>query len=468
MATNGQLNSETAMTPYDLVSDFNPLEPIPPDDPRYVDLDAVTGGRPVLKRLVRGTAAVAGRPRWSRQIVSGLPGTGKSTLLNRLQRAFDEQGRDALVLRRDVSDLVEITGLPTPAELLAIMIVELQASLAEVPGALSDAGVLVPALRALYDALRPDEVTVSLGPVSLRKSLDPQTGSLAARLRAFTESELREFLPKALADGARLVEELQRATGKKEVVLVLDGLEKGAPRGRVDREEDARYRARAHVLYQNWIPKFELPCHRILSAPAGLVVSGGLGTHYINIEFIGMAKVMDRDRQPYQAGELALAGLIHHRHSDATRLLFGGRDNPNILRVVRASGGFLRDVIRLVANAVFENVDDIVPVPDAIWERVLRTHEVEVRDRVPLDPFSLLRKFHADPQTEGEVRSLRGLTEDEQGMTWGLIDRGVLLGYQNGERWFDLHPAFHGDPRLAPDFERRVATDQRPLDESGA
>lgn len=440
------------MKTLDLARFFNPLEVLEPDDSRHVELEGITSA----KRLLKGMARVIEDDEnggCTAQVVSGLPGSGKSTLLNGLQEVFDRRDTSTLVIRRDLSERIEIGGLPEPGELLGLALAELSLDLRHrtQPDATTDATTdhLLPSVQQFFAALQPETFGVDLATLSvgeLRKRMDPRS-SFTTRLRETGQTEIQEVLiPRARAAVAELLDRLRAASQRDRIVLILDGIEKSIPRGTHSEAEADQFHDAATQLYVSWIPSFVWPCHLVVTAPPGVFIAESLA-RYQRKFFVSMAKIRDIARHPYNAGEDLMLEVIRRRHPEAMRLLFGD-DEYWARKLVRLSGGFLRELIRLVREGIYENVDEISPIPSDVWLSLIDTYTHEVRSRVATDPFWVLREVNRGK----EFRRLENFPEGGRRVLWRMLDRGVVLGYQNGELWCDLHPAFEGDIRLEDSF----------------
>lgn len=433
------------MKTLDLARFFNPLEVLEPDDSRHVELDEITCARRTLydvARVIRSSRSA------TLQMVTGLPGSGKSTLLNGLQGVFDKLDSSALVLRRDLSLRGEIGGLPEPGELLGLALAELSQALCEHTRTDPAIHALLPGVQGFFAVLNPETFGVDLASLSvrgLRERMDPHS-SFTTRLRQTGQNETQEeLIPRARYAISELMEALGEASGRSEIVLILDGLEK-VPREFASETERERHHRAAKALYASWVPSFALPCHLIVTAPPGLYSVESLARYQGNY-FVSMAKIRDIARHPFAKGEDLMLEVIRKRHPEAMHLLFGD-DEEWARKLVRLSGGFLRELLRLVHQGIIGNYDEASPIPDDVWNSLIDRYTHEVRSKISTDPFWVLREVNRDTAH----RRLLNFPEAGHRVLWDMLDRGVLLGYQNGELWCDLHPAFVGDIRLEDSF----------------
>jgi hypothetical protein len=147
-------------------------------------------------------------------------------------------------------------------------------------------------------------------------------------------------------------------------------------------------------------------------------------------ELIPCIKVIDKDSgEACEAGIEALIEVVGKR-GDWQQLL-GERER--LVRLIAASGGYLRDLLRLlqatlrlaaqrealpvddeiVELAIADLRNDYLPIPrkDAVWlHRVATTHRAE------LDSGEALQQLAR------------------------FFDTHVVLCYRNGDEWFDVHP----------------------------
>ncbi len=415
-----------------------------PDDPRYVAIESYgeAFGPDVVADLSK---AVAWTTEGSVFFLSGTRGSGKSTQLLRLRDSLERRGFAAV--RLDAGDYLNLRQPVEVVEFLYFMV-----------GAISDAiaeSGWIPAeqaleqgwggLRAWMAGLRHrvkltpelelgggvDVPGIVSGKLSLKAELSKDE-SFVAELRRFLGARVSEFADQANQAVAGLVDALREAWprsqggGWKGLVVLVDSLDH--VRG-VDFHEVRR--ALAHLL------DTQSETIRLGAVRTVFIVPPWVLTDYAPMRRLANVKVHDRDQgSPYAPGLEALRELVRRRTpgGDVSRLF---ADPAELDQLLLASGGHLRDVLRLVRDICV--AADTVPF-DA--EAIARGRQAVRDGMLPLadDERECLRLVARDHQVPLK-------TQAEWEALAGLFDRHLVLGYRNGETWFDVHPLVAGDVR---------------------
>ena len=149
-----------------------------------------------------------------------------------------------------------------------------------------------------------------------------------------------------------------------------------------------------------------------------------------DVRMLTTVKVSDRDGADFEPGKEALIEMVHRRAPDGDYERLVGSDEA-LVNLIRASGGHLRDLLRLLREVCAAPLSAL-PAGPGIIDHAKAT----VRN-------TLL------PLAENEKEWLRrvaanndpGLESDEEwGTLAGLFDRHLILGYVNGEEWYGVHP----------------------------
>jgi hypothetical protein len=162
-----------------------------------------------------------------------------------------------------------------------------------------------------------------------------------------------------------------------------------------------------------------------------------------------MVKVQQKSGKPYKRGIDALVALIGARASLDT--VFADPRVPPYL--ARMSGGSVRDLIRLLFEAQsLARVDGKARIDQA------SARDAVQRVRVALEgafwPFRALAGIHqAKSLPEPEVADQSRL---EQARTFyaDLLIKGVVLEYDGGECWYDVHPIMREIPAFRDALNR--------------
>ncbi|RMF33035.1 MAG: ATP-binding protein [Chloroflexi bacterium] len=430
--------SYPAQTVDDTYHACHPELPLEPGDPRYVPLTPVRGGFDlsiVVAQCIQRTRP----PTFHRQLVTGHRGSGKSTELKHLQARLRDARYFAVYLDVEtVLDLGDITYLD----------------------------VLVAIARALDDAVRAEKIRLShklledldrwfaetvlteeqrrdvTGSLKAEFGVGPKVPLLSRMLVAITgqfqsgssrrveirrtlERELSVFLQRLndLINDART--RLARK-GWKDLVVIVDGLEKMhyavLPDGQST--HSAFFVAHAEQLKSPC-------CHIVYTVPISLVFNVNLGDAFPDpAVVIPMVKLTEKDGlTPYEEGRQALFEMIRRRVEVETVF----EDPDTVWQLIEASGGSVRDLMRLVRLACY-----------GATERITPAHVKQAIRSLILEYDRLLKEDYLDRLRQ--VAKQRYLPQDE--LSAQLLHHRLVLEYVNDERWANLHPAVRRSPRL--------------------
>ncbi len=412
--------------------------PLEPDETWYVDLYPDPGADPV-EQLVTGIEWSQGA---STHLFSGFRGTGKSTELRRLRRRLQRSGPYKVVL----CDLQDYLNLSSTIDISDFLIT--------LAGAFSDAleadGTLLgqdPGHEGYWTRflhfLRATDVEIAgldaavragAGSAGIKANLR-QDLTFRQRLREAMRGRLGALVDDThafLADCVRLLRE--RHGADTQVVLLLDSAEQ--IRGTsLSRAEDVY--ASVEALFANHADALRIrDIHVVCTVPPWLKIrSPGIGGAYSGSQLLPCVTVQDPDGRPVQAGLDALERVIRRR-GDWERLL-GRRDRLD--RLILASGGYLRDLFRLVQAVLRRARAGPLPVPERAVDQAL--HEVRNSylpvPRADAEWLARVRRTH-DPELvvhrahDGEDANLYNLAR--------FFDTHMMLCYRDGREWYDVHP----------------------------
>jgi hypothetical protein len=162
-----------------------------------------------------------------------------------------------------------------------------------------------------------------------------------------------------------------------------------------------------------------------------------------------MVKLHDLYGNRHEPGYAAMRSLVEHRVGpDDLRALFGADVGLCVERIITASGGYPRELIRLLQEMIFA-ADPAVP--PAEFDQVLRRAGDEVRRVV---------RFHAEAidwlGSVAETRTLPTNNEEERALATRMLAESVVLRYLNDDEWWELHPAVRGMFEIVAARERYV------------
>jgi len=406
--------------------------PLDPEDPQYVPIyedDRLASDDPV-QLMAQAVQWTTGQ---SVQLLSGFRGTGKSTELRRLRKVLRQAGYRVVLL-----DIEDYLNTSVPIDISDFLIV--------LAGAFGDELQSVellgedPAQESFWDRLAAfctrtrvsfDEISAKAGEgvsVGIKASLksDPtfkqklqekmagHLGSLVAEVHAYFSECVARLKAKHLVAA--------------EVVLLVDSVEH--IRG-TSVNADA-VQASVESLFAIHADKLHLPfVHVIYTVPPYLTVrSPNLGILYApgGVKLLSAVKVRDAESgHLFQPGLDALEKIVRAR-GDWQRLL---SDRQVLDRLSAMSGGHLRDLLRIVAEIVLRGVKRL-PVPEKVVETALNQVRNEFLPIAESDALWLERVARSHDPSLVEAARLPDLAR--------FLDTHLVLCYQNGRSWYDVHP----------------------------
>ncbi len=380
-------------------------------------------------------------------------------------RLREQCSNDSIRVERiDFEPFITDTSPLSAQEVLAAVVVGMAELLRESG---SERAALADSVKDFLSVLDIKDVEAKLGvPGFSLKTSFSLNGNLRDRLLRLGEDRLDTLTEAAHAQVATAKDLLLQDSGHRELLLILDGLEKAIPAEillhqelvarKLDNAEnrDARptefqyFVGRIDRLFNDSRAVFDFPCHVVVTAPPSLYERDRLKAFDNDPVMLTMVKIHDMHRVPFEPGEGRLTYLVESRHPEVMGKLFAEKGDPQLLRLVRAAGGLPRDLVALVRSGIQANLDDRWPIPEDVWDDVLRDYFDSKQRGVFMDLFPLLRKIDGIRQADPGPRDLRTLEAVDRDLAMYLLDRGCVLGYRNGEHWYDLHPSLWDDPRL--------------------
>lgn len=369
--------------------------------------------------------------------LSGLRGAGKSTQLRRLQNDLNETGFAAV--RLDAEDYLNLRQPIDVVEFLFFLVGGIADAIDDA-GWLPEAGPASRTWQRLRDWLAnlPGRVAVapsaSIGGgvdipgiakahVNLKAEIRKDE-SFVASLRAFLEGRLSELVREANEIVGDLVDDLRttwKRTGRDEwlgLVVLVDSLDhiRGADFPTIRRSLVDLFDKQSGSIILN-------RTRTVFTIPPYLQIDYGVVRHITNV------KVAERNRDPFPEGISALREVVARRTpgGDLMRLF---PDEAALTSVIESSGGNLRDLFRLVIEVEIQA--EALPVSAATVDaaqQAVRNGLLPLSD----DEMAVLVRV-ADEQ----VAPLR--SQADWAELSGLYERHLILGYPNGETWYDIHP----------------------------
>ncbi len=264
---------------------------------------------------------------------------------------------------------------------------------------------------------------IDLGVASIDVELR-ENPEFRARVRRAIEGSLGSFRKQAHEYVGELVAKIREsARDSCGVVLVVDSLDHADNRSNFE-----ELRNSILELFTGHHSLLTLPdMHVIYTVPPYLkFMSAGSA----DVRMLTTVKVAGPDGTEFRPGVEALIEMVRRRAPDGDHERLLGSEEA-LVRLIRASGGHLRDLLRLLREVCASPLPGLPAGPGIIDHA-----EATVRNTLlPLaeNEKAWLRRVEANRDP--------GLERDEQwGTLAGLFDRHLILGYVNGEEWYGVHP----------------------------
>lgn len=430
----------------ELYNECDPAEPLDPDDPRNVDLDALTEESPrgmVWVQKVARSFELSAKPQT--MLFTGLPGSGKSTELRRLlSRLADPSGANLLPVLIDAERTLDLTNPIDVPDIMAVVVHEMERTVLAHEGKDANDALEQGYLSRLWQWLNSEvefgKIGASVTGANLAIELKNRP-SFREQVRSAVGSRLTRFLEDARSYVATLEQRAQASTGRAGLVVALDSLEK--LRGMSTNWEEVL--DSAERVFGQRAEYVRLPTHIVYTVPAALVA------RQKQVEFMPAIKVADRDGRPSPIGINALRRLVERRIPEEARIELFGRGEQQIRLIehmIRRSGGYLRELIRSLQEAIAE---PDLPVDQRFVDRLFARAIDDYREMVTVADFDWLARIALTKHMTVPDQARRRDKER-------FLSQSVVLRYQNDRSWDDLHPAVAEIPGVKAAIERLRTT----------
>lgn len=422
----------------ELFGKTNPAQPLDPDDPRNLDIDAQSSDGEPLRVRGENWASLLARivsrsPEPVFELFTGLPGSGKSTELMRLRKRLEAGGHTCVLINAD--EAIDVTAPVNVADLLIVIVQHCERRVLALEGKSPDKAVEDSWSTRLWHWLTRTDVELKsmeagvsdVGSLSLELKTRP---TLRQKVRAAVSTHLTSFIDEI----HREIESLQnraKARNSKGLVVIFDSLEK--LRGTSTTQEAVQQSA--EETFYAGRDYLRLPVHVIFTVPTYLRQRAPM----VEVRFMPMIKLRTRDGQPFAPAFEVARDLVRRRISDEQlRELLGTEAERLIHRIIEASGGFPRDILRPLHELL---LSERFPVSERDVDRALNRLRDAMHSALLGSDYRLLARVAV-------TRSLDVETEEERMVAARLLSTNVLLHYLNDSGWYDVHPLAKQIPTL--------------------
>jgi len=419
-----------------LYNAFNPFEPLPANDPKYVDCQKERGDSDILQDL--GNRMQLAKTNTC-QLYSGHRGSGKSTELLRLKNYLENRQFYVVYFAADEEDiqsedtqytdillactrrlLKDLHTLAKPDPVLNWLKERWQDLRDLAQTEMEFESMKVEAQIAQFAKLTANLRNVPKLREEIRKKIDPQTVTLIRVLNEFL-ADAKKKLPTAYTQLALIVDNLDR------MVLVKEG-------------DSTNYE---EVFFNRSEQLKALDCHLIYTAPISLLYSKratDIRDIYGECLILPMIMVKTSNGEIYQPGLKKVKEVISKRVRQIAPELSLEKEifeSPNTLeRLCLMSGGHVRNLLLLTQDAI-GRIEEL-PITEYAVRRAITQARDTYRRAVENNQWSLL----------AEVSRSKRIINDDQYRS--LMYNRCLLEYRylddDGEvqRWYDIHPLIQG------------------------
>ncbi len=394
-------------------------QPIAADDPFYVDLGEGRGGS--AARRLTGAIVGARRGEYTHQLLSGFPGSGKSTELLVLESRLRGRGYEPIYL--DVDQFVSKSKPLEPGDILLA-----------IGAALFDAGRAVSPFQQIAARLKALLLTrVHVSETDLKAGVPGAEASLKVVFEKHTDlfGEFRRVLEQedlGLFHAVQtMVADLQQGREGR-VVLLVDSLEHTLTlSNRVLQDSETLRRTMIEDAQLR-----ELPIHCVFTvSPLLLPYADAVGRVYNNdLLIVPAVGVLGRDGEENSEAVTTLVEVLRRR----VDLALFARGEDDVRTAVRASGGYLRDLFRIVRSALYTvDFDDFGAIPTVALEKEIDRMASATAAALTIETSAVLRQVVEHP---GQLLP----SEADRPLLFSLYREPLLLRYMNGGAYDVAHP----------------------------
>ncbi|MGK7874660.1 MAG: P-loop NTPase fold protein [Xenococcaceae cyanobacterium] len=427
---------------------FNPFDPLPANDPAYVNCSEVRGDDNIFREIGK-SIIFSDQP--TCQLYTGHRGVGKSTELLRLEDYLQKNGCFVVYFPGTEGDIDELDVQYTDIILACTRnILEklkayaspnpllnwLQSRWTELRNlALSDVEFEALSIESQINVF--SKLTTSLRRIpstreTIRKQVDNYSVSLIAALNEFVE-DAQKKLPEEQA----------------KIVVIADNLD------RIIRLERGNERTSHDEIFVDYSSQLTaLNCHIVYTVPISLVYSSQateLRNIYANPQVLPMIMVKNRQNESYAKGLDKLKEILEKRthlvnsEIDIDTQIFDSQETR--IKLCAMTGGHVRDMMLLMQSAI-RQIDNFPINLKAVNRAVSDARDSTYRNAVSADEWEKLAVVYVS----------KNIPNDEEYRS--LLFRRCVLEYRdvdeegNPVRWYDVHPLIEGTSEFKSALDR--------------
>ena len=437
-----------------IYNNFNPFDPLQPNDPAYVNCSDVRGEDNIFRELGKNII-FSNQP--TCQLYTGHRGVGKSTELLRLKDYLEKKGCFVVYFPATEGDIDELDAQYTDIILACTRNILEQLKDYASPNALLN--WLQSRWNELKDLALSDvefeklniesqinvfsKLTTSLKRIpstreTIRKKVDNYSVSLIEALNEFIDNAQNK-LPKE----------------QSKIVVIADNLDRIIP---IERKNRRTSHDEIFLDYNSQLTA--LNCDVVYTVPISLVYSSQateLRNIYATPQVLPMIMVKNSQNKPYSKGLDKLKEIIEKRihlidsNIDIDSQIFDNQETR--IKLCLMSGGHVRDLMLLMQSAM-RQVDDFPINIKAVNRAVSEARNITYNNAVSADEWKKLAEVYVSKNipNEEEYRSL-------------LFRRCVLeYRYLNEEDnfviWHDIHPLIEEISDFKYSLEKLIHTNE--------
>lgn len=425
-----------------LVRNLDPLLPLEPGSLLHVQLEPGEQYLSAAMRELHATLDSAEPAGSSTQLITGFPGTGKTTELRRLrQHLQDDRATPTEALLIDGEDYIDPYSPLEVADVLRVLAHTLDNKARDLEGKKPDDPDSYWQRFSTFLSTEVELKNLKIADGMLELRANP---TFRKQVRDALKARFQVFVAQARSAIQEAVARICKKTGKTRVVVIFDSLEKIRA---LDTSEAGEVEASLERVFLQHADLLKVPnCHLIYTFPLALrYLVTGLGTRYgsepVVVPMVSVSREYARPGEGFENEEGLgfLRRLVVRRLDYKEEVIFGPEAGQAIRDLAAASGGYPRDLIRLVRNLVQQNRE--FPVPQAAIDKVI-TALADEYAQVYRDTYAEVLKVigttHRLPQND----------DDQTRLLARLIQNMLVLAYRNGREWYDIHPLLRRHPPL--------------------